>query len=326
MPKVQFGDFSCTLGEGESVLDGLLRAGAPLAYACKSGACGSCLLRATEGQLPPGAQQGLRDSWQLRGYFLPCVCHPETDITADLAGNDARAAASIASLQPLSADVLCVRLRCDKLFDFRAGQYITLLRPDGLARSYSIASLPEDGELELHVRRVTNGKMSHWLFAEARPGDTVIVQGPSGDCFYVEGNADAPMLLVGAGTGLAPLWGIVRDALRQGHRGPIHLIHGAVRPAGLYLRSELAALAVRHPNFRYLASVLNSEGSSGTDDRDIEAGPIDQLLARRFGDLTGWRGYVCGDPALVQAIRKKLFLAGIAMRDIYADAFLPSAS
>ena len=41
--------------------------------------------------------------------------------------------------------------------------------------------------------------------------------------------------------------------------------------------------------------------------------------------LTGWRGFVCGDPGIVQTLKKKLFLAGMASRDIYADAFLPAA-
>jgi hypothetical protein len=49
------------------------------------------------------------------------------------------------------------------------------------------------------------------------------------------------------------------------------------------------------------------------------------MIASRFPKLDGWRGFVCGDPTLVQSLKKKLFLSGIASRDIYADAFLPSA-
>lgn len=321
MPTVRYGGFACELYPGESVLDGLLRSGATLAHACKAGSCGSCLLRAVDGIVPASAQTGLKDSWKARGYFLPCVCHPDGDLVTEAVGSDARVSAKIIALDRLSHDVLRVRLICDAPFEFHAGQYLTLVRDNGLGRSYSIASLPEEGVIELHVRRVANGLMSGWLYGEAIRGTQVHLQGPSGECFYVAGRHDQPLLLIGTGTGLAPLYGIVRDALKTGHSGPIHLFHGAVRPEGLYLREELQAMAAENPNFIYTPSVLQGDASTS-----IEIGPIGALIDRRFPDLEGWRGFVCGDPTIVQAFKKQLFLSGMAMQDIYADAFLPSAA
>jgi CDP-4-dehydro-6-deoxyglucose reductase, E3 len=321
MPTVRYEHHSCELRDGESVLDGLLRNGVPVAHACKAGSCGSCLLRAVEGEVPAQAQAGLKDSWKARRYFLACMCRPEGNLTAAAVGSDARVAATVTALDRLTHDVLRVRLACDVPFDFRPGQYVALIRDNGLARSYSIASLPEEGEVELHVRRVPHGRMSGWLYEEASAGTQVHLQGPSGECFYVPGREDQPMLLIGTGTGLAPLYGIVRDALRIGHRGPIHLIHGAVRPAGLYLREELAAMATEHANLAYTPSVLEAD-VPGT----FEVGPIDRIVAGRFPKLDGWRGFVCGDPAMVQVLKRKFFLSGIAMHDINADAFLPSAA
>src|SRR5579862_3119821 len=217
MATVRYEGSSCELQESESVLDGLLRHGVTVSHACKAGSCGSCMLRAVEGEVPARAQAGLKDSWKASGYFLACMCRPEGDLTAAAVGSDARIAATITALDLLSADVLRVRLACGAPFDFRAGQYIALVRDNGLARSYSIASLPgaslpEAGEIELHVRRIPNGRMSEWLYQEARVGAQVHLQGPSGECFYVPGREDQPMLLIGTGTGLAPLYGIVRDA------------------------------------------------------------------------------------------------------------------
>jgi hypothetical protein len=57
----------------------------------------------------------------------------------------------------------------------------------------------------------------------------------------------------------------------------------------------------------------------------MAVGSIDQVVLKRFPKLSGWRGFVCGDPSLVQMLKKKLFLSGMASRDIYADAFLPAA-
>ena len=320
MPEIEYEGQSFALAENESVLDGLLRNGLKVSHSCKAGSCGSCLMRAAHGSVPVKAQAGLKDSWKAQGYFLACVCRPESDLAITTVGSDARLGATIAALDLLSPDVLQVRLRCDAAIGFRAGQYVTVVRENGLARSYSIASMPEDGELELHVRRITGGRMSGWLHDEARVGERVSVLGPSGECFYVPGKEDQPMLLIGTGTGLAPLYGIVRDALRHQHRGPIQLFHGALHRGGLYLVDELRRIANRHSHVEYTPAILTGSESEG-----VAVGSIDQVVLKRFPKLGGWRGYVCGDPALVKVLKKKLFLSGMASRDIYADAFLPAA-
>ena len=212
MPSIDYAGNLYSLQEDESVLDALLRNGVKAPHSCKAGSCGSCLMRVAEGTVPGRAQTGLKESWKAQGYFLACVCRPETDLAITTVGVDAQLGATITALELLSHDVLRVRLHCDTSLGFRPGQYVTILRDGGLARSYSIASLPEESDLELHVRRITGGKMSGWFHDIAQIGERVSIVGPSGECFYVPGKEDQPMLLVGTGTGLAPLYGIIRDA------------------------------------------------------------------------------------------------------------------
>jgi CDP-4-dehydro-6-deoxyglucose reductase, E3 len=320
MVKIEYEGRSYAIADKESVLDALLRNGLPVAHSCKAGGCGSCLMRAVEGTVPAKAQAGLKDSWKEQGYFLACVCHPESNLCVGGVGADARLGASITALDLLSSDVMRVRLRSDESIRFRAGQYVTVILEGGLSRSYSVASLPNEGELELHVRRISGGRMSGWFHDDAELGERVSILGPSGECFYVPGREDQPLLLIGTGTGLAPLYGILRDALLHGHRGPVHLFHGALHKGGLYLVDELRRLAGRHSHVEYTPAVLRGDHADG-----FEVGPIDQVVLQKFPKLTGWRAFVCGDPALVQSLKKKLFISGMASRDIYSDAFLPSA-
>lgn len=319
MAEIRYQGGVYALLENESVLDALLRNGFPIMHSCRAGVCGSCLMRSPAGPLPSRAQAGMKDSWKTRGYFYSCSCVPESDIEIVDTDADLRTAGTITSLQLLSGDVIQARMRTDKPVEFRAGQYVTVMR-EGIARSYSIANLPEDGELEFHIRRVPNGQMSGWFHTEARPGDHLEIVGPSGECFYVPGREDQPLLLAGTGTGLAPLYGIVRDALKSGHRGPIHLFHGALHAGGLYLVDELRALAQQHEQLEYIPAVLKGDETS-----EFALGPIDAVILNRIPKLTGFRAFVCGDPGLVQALKKKLFLSGMASRDIYADAFIPAA-
>src|SRR5438045_9568412 len=116
MPTVRYESLSYRRNESESVLDTLLRNGVQVAHACKAGSCGSCLLRAVQGEVPVQAQAGLKDSWKARGYFLACMCRPEGNLTATVVESDARVKATITALDRLTQDVLRVRLACDDPF------------------------------------------------------------------------------------------------------------------------------------------------------------------------------------------------------------------
>jgi len=187
-------------------------------------------------------------------------------------------------------------------------------------RSYSVASVPQqDPFIEFHVARVEGGRMSTWLHEQARPGDTLELMGPAGNCFYVPGDSGQPLLLIGTGTGLAPLYGIVRDALRQGHTGPIHLFSGSVTPQGLYLVDELCALANAHDTVHYYPCVLRGDGTPG-----IHEASIDAFALETAGPLKGWKVYLCGNPDIVRTLQRKTFLAGASLNAIYADAFVTS--
>ena len=317
MATVEYGDVQVVLEESETVLDGLLRAGVDTPSSCKAGACQSCMVRALSGDPPSESQLGLMASLVRKGYFLACAARPEGDlVVGPAAEDDVAVSAVIAAVEPLSETVARVQVRLDEAFEFSAGQFVNLVREDGLTRSYSIASLPGGGELELHVRKIEGGRMSGWLCGGEAVGARVQVRGPAGDCFY-PGDPDEPLLLAGAGTGLAPLLGIVRDAVRNRHRGPVALHHGAVETEGLYLRDDLHSLASEHDFLEYRPCVLRGPAPDG-----VQAGALDSIVIARYAEMSAARIYLCGDPDLVNGMRRKLYLAGADLHRIHADAFL----
>lgn len=300
------------------MLEGLLRQGIDIPHSCRSGVCQSCLMRASNGNIPERAQRAIKETLKRQGYFLSCVCYPESDLEI-VSSEELRTRAEIAELYRLSNTVLLVRLLPQTTFDYFPGQFLSLIREDGLTRSYSIASQTSEPFLELHIRKIANGEMSSWLFEQARVGDKVYIQGPAGSCFYLPGRPQQPLVLAGTGTGLAPLYAIARDALSQKHKADIWLFHGAVTQDGLYLVEELESLSRDYANFNYYPSVLEAGA-----DADLQVGSIDQVLLATLPKPIGWRAFVCGSPDIVDILKKKLFIAGVSMKDIYADAFLPS--
>jgi len=318
MPRLRYGSSDYDRLTGESVLDALLRQGVDLAYSCRKGSCLTCLLRCAKGQIPPAAQDGLRLSLRAQGYFLACLAVPEGELElADAADADLFGRARVVEIERLAPAIVAVRLESATPLYYHPGQFINLRRGDGLMRSYSLASVPRlEGRLEIHVKRLGGGAMSNWLNDEARVGDTVDIQGANGSGFYLPGLPDQPMLLIGNGTGLAPLYGIARDALADGHRGEIRLYHGSRTTDGLYLREALRGLAARFDNFSYSRCVSGPEPGPG--DR---AGRAEAVAFGELPHLSGWRVFLCGYPPMVEAARRLAYLAGATLADIHADAF-----
>lgn len=326
MTKIQYSGNEYVALPGDSVLETLEKAGEKIPNSCRSGICQTCLMQARVGSIPPAAQVGLRDTLQEMGYFLACQCHPEEDIEASLAGDGVlnEVPVQIKSLHLLSPSVMQVTLKPEREFKYRRGQFINLTRKDGVSRSYSLSGcVGEDHLLELHVRHIPGGAMSDWLM-QGKNSHDLSVQGPLGSCFYIKGGVEQPMLLVGTGTGLAPLYGILCDALSAGHTGPIHLYHGARSENGLYMVEQLRSLAHRHANLQYTACILTDDDSSSTD--ELVIGSLEEIVFARHPNLKGWRSFLCGNPEIVTRFRKRAYLAGAALGDIYADAFLPAVA
>ena len=329
MPRLICDGRELQLRSGQSVLDALSEAGFDVSSSCRVGACQSCLVQAVRGAPPTQAQVGLKDSLRAQGYFLACQATLTEDLEVSLAGATAlEVPARLVAVERLAADVLRIVLESQQAFVYRAGQFLTLLREDGLARAYSLASLPSESQLELHVRVLPQGAMSNWLASASAVGSRVRLRGPSGDCCYVPGNPGQPLVLVGVGTGLAPLWGVLREALAARHQGRIELWHAARTPEGLYLREELTALAATHCNFDYHPCALEP----GPTPSAVTLGHLDQLLLKAVPSFAARRVYLCGDAGIVQLLKRAVFLAGASLQQIHADPFVgaggsaPSAS
>jgi ferredoxin-NADP reductase/ferredoxin len=332
--RVTFAGHRYELRPGESVLEGMARHGVGLPSACRAGACHTCLLRAVAGDPGEAGRRGLKPTLAARGYFLACLARPPADLTVRAAGQDVMTPATLAGTHRLSQDVLAVRLRPHRAVPFRAGQHVTLDRGSGVIRVFSIANLPSEAVagLEFHVRMRPGGAMSGWL-AAAAPGTVIRLGVPAGDCFYLPGTPGSALLLAGTGTGIAPLLAIARDALRSGHTGPVTLIHGSATPAGLYLGERPPARlagpaptgpAPTGPGPAGSVPAVRWRACACSRGEEITDAVISEL--RRGPGPAATRAFLCGGAGSVAAMRRGLFLAGMSLRDIQADEFVPAVS
>jgi len=321
MAAITFKDRSIDVAEGQSVLEALLAAGEAHPHSCKTGACQACVARACSVAPPTSWQTGLSEPLKARGFFLTCqATSPPQGLEVATADDLPRFSLRVNSVSLPASNIAVLHFQSDQPLAYEPGQFIQLSREDGLTRSYSLASVPADGQLELHVRRVPGGAMSEHLHA-ATQGHTFTARGPGGNCFYVAGRPEQTLILAGTGTGLAPLLGIARHALAEGHTGPITLIHGALSSEGLYASPRLQTLAKQHENFKYVGCVKEAEEASD----DLHVGDVSALVLQLTKATPRARFFLCGPPDLVNGLRKQVFLAGANLRDILADAFVMAA-
>ncbi len=322
--EIQLGERQFNCNTDESLLDALLKENIEISYGCKQGACQSCLMRSLDGAPPVESQHGLTPAQKQQHFFMACRCYPQHNMRVGYHHHaDFVTQGTVTSKQNLNPETLLLTLAIDDPIDYYAGQFVNLCRDDGLTRSYSIANNRiHQQQLSFHIRRLAGGRFSEWAHDELQPGDRLAVSEPQGLCYYQADNSQQSLLLIGTGSGLAPLAGIISEALHQQHQGPIHLYHGSRDLNGLYWVEEMQQLGEQYPNFHYRPCISKGEPPAG-----MFTGRANDVAFKDLSDLKGWRLFLCGHPEMVNASKLQAFLMGASMADIYADAFhIASAS
>lgn len=313
-------DVQVDVRAGETVLDAMLRARHPVRAGCRGGICLSCVVATDEPDVPQAARASLPGRLIEQGGFLPCSWRPGERRVQVFALREPPVEWGVGQVAEITSyNERVYRVRVATSQDWQAGQF-TLLAPPGSddGRAFSIASSGNAPWMEFHIRKRPGGRVSDWL-ATCRPGDEVRLLPPRGRCVYGACPPDVPLLLAGAGTGAAPLLGVVRDALAVAHRGSIEVYLGGRSAASIYNRHEWDALAAHHERLRVHYVLGEPEQPHDRQGHAVDA------FVQDLGSLQGWRVFVCGSDGFVQRARQSAFLAGAAMQNIQYDRFLPAS-
>ncbi|HDS1735656.1 MULTISPECIES: iron-sulfur-binding ferredoxin reductase [Pseudomonas] len=303
MPELCVGARRWPVPAGSNLLDALNAAGLAVPYSCRAGSCHACLVRCLEGQPADALPEAVELEKYALGWRLACQCRVVTDLQVALFDplSDGRAA-QVCGLHWF-AEVLRLRIRPERPLRYRAGQHVLLWNGD-VARPYSLASLPgEDDFLEFHIDCRRPGAFSD-LARVLRVGDELRLGELRGGALHYDPDWQArPLWLLAAGTGLAPLWGILREALREGHEGEIKVVHVA---QAHYLAEGLNALVAEHPQV------------------SVELIAVEQFQQALAGLRLASRQTValaCGAPGSVEQFARRLFIAGLPRSQLLADVF-----
>ncbi|WP_296196829.1 FAD-binding oxidoreductase [Sphingorhabdus sp.] len=319
--------FECS--HGVSLLDAAANAQISLPYSCKTGRCSSCKCRILSGRSEALAIEiGLSDDEKKAGYILSCIRTAASDLTIDAEDLDGiyipevkTLPARIDCLQKLAPDVMLATLRVPptSAFSYLPGQYIDVIGPGAMRRSYSIANAPNcRGHLDLHIRAVHGGAMSDYWFNKAKENDLLRINGPLGS-FFLRSCASLDLIFLATGTGIAPvkamLEAITELSVDEQPRS-VTVVWGGRVVADIYY--DIQAIGGRH-TFLPVLSQAHSEWSGAR-------GYVQDALLENGPDLSDAVAYACGSQAMIASAKVELFKAGLAPNRFYSDAFVSSGS
>lgn len=316
--------------EGENVLVAGLRQGVMLPYSCKNGTCGSCkgILDKGEVHYPFHPPLALEKSDFAEGCALLCQAEPIEDLVIQVREIEAvrdiqvrMLPARVLEKELLADNVVRLRLRlpAGQRLQFLAGQYIDVLLSGGKRRAFSIASCPSlESEIELHIRHVEGGDFTGHVFDELKERDILRLEGPQGNFFVRNDQPERPMIMMGGGTGFAPLKSMVENLLEQGDRRPIHLYWGARTAQELYLDELPKKWAQEHAHIHY-ETAISEPGS------DLEAagfaGFVHEAVIANHEDLSAFDVYMSGPPAMIEAAKREFAEHGVQEDRLFYDSF-----
>jgi CDP-4-dehydro-6-deoxyglucose reductase len=314
-------------GSTESLLDAAIRNGLSLPYSCRTGRCSTCKAQVVAGHTVPLLEEsGLCEDERAVGWILTCARAATSDVVLDVEDlGDLGLAAPrtvpcrIQSIEYLRDDVACVRLRLPPAaaFSYQAGQYVEIIGPEGVRRSYSIANAPAPGtSLEFHIRRVQGGALSRYWFQDARVNDLLRLYGPLGT-FVLRGVARKELVCLATGTGIAPIKAMLEEieGLTAEEKPRKTTVYWGVREEGdHYMKLQLS------PDVD-LVQVL----SRGHGEWPGARGHVQDVMLSRTSDLSDTVVFACGSDAMIQTSRRRLFSAGLLQHRFFSDAFVCSA-
>ena len=231
-------------------------------------------------------------------------------------------------------------------FQYKQGQYLTLksdINGEEVRRAYSMCSSPVEEDLTVTVKRVQGGKMSNYIPNQLKEGDTMEVMPPDGR-FYTEIDGDnvKTYYMFGAGSGITPLYSIIKTILEEEPMSKIYLFYGNRNEDSIIFKNGLDSLEKKYAGQLFVTHILSqpklekpsgvfSIFKTGKPTWKGKIGRIDAINAAKFLEenpprTTQVEYFICGPSGMIDAVEQSLLNRQIKDKKIHTERFTTSKS
>ena len=310
--------------EGGTILESALSAGFVFDYSCKNGQCGTCKTTLLKGEIIEIQEQLALNKEDANNQFLTCCCVAASDILIDAIDLSAMHGIEVKilptrinSLDLLSEDIMQVKLRLPPAsnFEFLEGQFIDIIGPNSIRRSYSIASISSNKEIIILIKRVKGGEFSNYWFNEAKSNNLLRIEGPKGT-FFLRDRAK-PLVFLATGTGIAPIVSIL-DGLDSDPD------FNQTESISLFWGNRVQQDFIWKPNFKKINVNFFPIISRKDDEWKGKTGYVQDVALSIFDSVQKINVYACGASEMINSAKVGFIRAGLSEKDFYSDAFVQS--
>ena len=236
----------------------------------------------------------------------------------------------VTARREISPELWIVRVRPAEGLAFIPGQYVTVGLPGGarmVERPYSVASSPNEPELEFFLELVPGGELTPQLYQVPVGGEVYLRRIAKGRFLYDSKRNHPNHFMVATVTGVASYVSMVREAVARAHAGEpvldrIVVLHAASLPQELGYFDELSAYSREHGWLLYVPTISRIWESPEWRGERGRAEDVTRKYLDRLGftpaDTTV---YVCGNPDMVENAKGVLRRAGFPKESVKEEAY-----
>lgn len=215
----------------------------------------------------------------------------------------------------------------EKKIEYKAGQFLTLLvnvNGKEVRRSYSISSAPGvDGVIYFTIKRIENGELSRYLFDHFQVGDIVTSLPPSGR-FTIEKAESKLVVFISAGSGIAPVFSLIKHLLYQFRETKVLLIYQNHNEEESIFRRELLSLQQIFNERFTLREIFSNPLDHNKSSQRLNNNLLEKILLQEV-DHSPVRFYLCGPEAFMRMALFTLKVMGYSQDIIRKENFFATA-
>jgi len=236
----------------------------------------------------------------------------------------------IKDLQPETSDALVVTLEKPegKVFNYKAGQYLTFkvfIQGKQHRRAYSLCSSPNlDSDLQVCIKKVPNGLVSNFVSQTWHKGDTIEVLPPNGNfCVETEPNRLHHYILIAGGSGITPIFSILRTVLDQEHFAFVTLIYANINENSIIFGKWIDNLQLKHKDRFSVHHILENpigywQGLIGRIGNDESFKLLKEVIERHNLESSI---YLCGPSGMMETTKQLLEKLKYPKENIFTESF-----
>jgi ring-1,2-phenylacetyl-CoA epoxidase subunit PaaE len=227
------------------------------------------------------------------------------------------------------------------IFKYREGQYLTLKFKFGdreERRAYSMSSSPYESRCAVTVKKVEGGIVSSYIHDQVKSGMEIEVMPPQGKFFAPAHEENRKTYyLIGAGSGITPLFSILKTVLEREPQSSVFLLYGSRNEEQIIFKKELDSLQEKYQGQFSVTHVLSQpeknkpKGMAGWFSKGIslwdgKTGRISGKLAGQFLEdhpaiYPKREFFICGPGDMIEAVEAELKSRGIDSKNIHKEHF-----